>query len=318
MTETTLASQAGYLIEVARRAPSLHNTQPWQFTAGPDAIDLRADPRRRLRVDPDGREMIISCGAALFGLRLAVRSRGRLPEVKLLPESGVLARVRLGAAAPMTAEERKLLAAVPHRHTHRGPFEPGPLPAGLPGRLRDDARAERARLAVVGSASVRRELGAIAVAASRGQDRDPDSRAETWRWSREPGSQARDGVPAYAFPAAPGREEGRLPSRDFDLGRGFGQLAAGGPAPPVTAVLLTPGDGERDWLRAGQALQRLLLRAATQWVFARLNTQPLEDPGTRARVSDCLAIPGSPQMLLALGVSRTAHATARRAAADLT
>ena len=51
----------------------------------------------------------------------------------------------------------------------------------------------------------------------------------------------------------------------------------------MTAALLTQGDSERDWLLAGQALQRLLLHAASQWVFARLNTQPLEEAGTRAR-----------------------------------
>jgi nitroreductase len=318
MTETTLASQAGYLIEVAGRAPSLHNTQPWRFTVGRDAIELHADPGRRLRVDPDGREIVISCGAALFGLRLAVRSLGRQPVVEFLPEPGTLARVRLGPAAPMTAEERKLLTAVPHRHTHRGPFEPGPLPDGLLDRLRGDARAEGATLVVVESADARAELASIAAAAGRSQDRDPAARAETRRWSHEPGSQARDGVPAHAFPATPRREAGPLPQRDFDLDRGFGLLTTGGPAPAVTAALLTKGDDERDWLRAGQALQRLLLRAASLWVFAHLNTQPLEQAATRARVRECMAAPGWPQMLLALGVSRTTHPTGRRPAADLT
>ncbi len=317
MTETTLASRAAYLIGVAGRAPSLHNTQPWRFTISRDAIVLHADVSRRLKLDPDGRQMIVSCGAALYGLRLAVRSLGRLPDVELLPGPHVLARVRLGPAAPMTAEERTMLAAVPHRHTHRGPFEPGLLPAGLLGRLKDDARAEGATLTVAGSAAVRRELASIAAAAARGQDRDRAAQDEIRQWSHPAGDETRDGVPAHAFSAAQGWEAGQLPRRDFDLGRGIGLLPAGGPAPLVTAALLTPGDGERDWLRAGQALHRLLLRAASRWVFARLNTLPLEDTATRSRVRDCLAAPGSPQMLLELGISRTAHATARRPATDL-
>ena len=320
MTEMSLASQAGYLIGVARRAPSLYNTQPWHFTVSGDAIELQADGSRQLLVDPDGREMIISCGAALYGLRLAVRSLGYLPEVRLLPGPALrypLARVLLGPAVPMTADERKLLHAVPHRHTHRGPFEPEPLPAGLLARLREDAAAEGATLADIGSADVQRELARIAATAG-GQDRDPASWAEAWQWSHEVGSPARDGVPAHSFPADPGRDADRLPQRDFDLGRGIGRLTAGGPAPPATAVLLTAGDEMRDWLRAGQALQRLLLRAATQWVFARLNSEPLEDVATRALVADCLARTGSPQMLMELGISRTAHATTRRPAADLT
>jgi hypothetical protein len=70
------AGQVGYLIATAARAPSVHNTQPWRFRAGEYAIELYADPVRKLKVDRAGREMLISCGAALFGLRLAVRSLG--------------------------------------------------------------------------------------------------------------------------------------------------------------------------------------------------------------------------------------------------
>jgi hypothetical protein len=337
MTETTrrdaartLTEQAGYLVAVAARAPSLHNSQPWRFTVSGDAIELDADASRQLPMDPDGREMLISCGAALYGLRLAVRSLGYVPEVELLPGlagRAPLARVRLGKAAPMTAGERKMLAAVPHRHTHRGPFEAGPLPAGLLALLQDDARAEGATLAEIEPGPARRRLMALVSASGRRQDLDPPLRAETWRWSRDVGSTARDGVPAHSFPATPARQPGQLPQRDYDLGRGIGLLPAGGPAPPVTAVLFTPGDSEEDWLRAGQALDRLLLHAATRWVFARLNTQPLEDAATRTLVRDRLALPGWPlfdwplsgwpQMLLALGVSRTAPATARRPADDL-
>jgi hypothetical protein len=315
-----LARQARYLTGVARRAPSLHNTQPWRFTVSGDAIELQADASRQLSVDPDGREMLISCGAALYGLRLAVRSLGYLPEVEILPalaRQRRLARVRLGPAAPMTADERKMLAAVPHRHTHRGPFEAGPLPAGLFARLRDDARTEGAALTQIEPGTALRRLTAVVAAAGRRQDRDPRSRAEISRWSHGVTSPARDGVPAHAFPAEPGRTPARLPQRDFDLGRGLGLLPTGDPPPPVTAALFTPGDSERDWLQAGEALHRLLLRAAAEWVFARLNTQPLEDPLTRTLIREGLELPGAPQMLLALGVSRTAHPTARRPAADL-
>jgi hypothetical protein len=319
-TTPILAAQAGYLIGVAGRAPSLHNTQPWRFTVNGDAIELYADASRQLHVDPDGREMVISCGAALYGLRLAVRSLGYVPEVELLPgpvSPRVLARVRPGRPAPMTPDERKLLHAVPHRHTHRGPFEPGPLPGRLFPQMRDDAQAEGATLTEIEPGPAREELMALVATSGRRQDRDPRSRADTWRWSREPTSPDRDGVPAHAFPAEPSREAGQLPQRDFDLGRGLGLLPAGGPAAPVMAVLFTPGDGEEDWLHAGQALQRLLLHAASQWVFASLNTQPLEDVSTRTMIRECLALPGAPQMLLALGVSRTAPATARRPASDL-
>jgi hypothetical protein len=125
-------------------------------------------------------------------------------------------------------------------------------------------------------------------------------------------------VPAHAFPATSGRETGRLPQRDFDLGRGWGIRASGGPAAPVTAVMVTPGEDEESWLRAGQALQRLLLRAASQWVFASLQTEPLQSASVRAQLRSSLALPGSPQLLLELGVVRTSRPTARRPSGELT
>jgi hypothetical protein len=314
------AGQVDYLIATAARAPSVHNTQPWRFRASHDAIELYADQRRKLRVDPVGREMLISCGAALFGLRLAVRSLGYQPMVELLPDPArlrVLARVRLGPGEPMTGRERQLLAALPHRHTHRGPFAPGPLPAGVIAGLQHDALAEGATLALVDRGLAYQRLADIVGAASHRQDLDPVVQADVRRWSRSETHPARDGVPARAFPAKASRQPGRLPQRDFDLARGLGLLDDGGPPPAVTAVLLTPSDGRADWLRAGQALHRLLAHAASQWVFASLYSQPLEAATIRALIRDRLALPGAPQMLLQLGLAHTAHATARRPASDL-
>ena len=309
------ADQVDYLIATAARAPSVHNSQPWLFRAGPAAIELYADPRRKLRVDPVGREMLISCGGALFGLRLAVRSLGYLPVVELFPDRArlrLLARVRLGAAEPMTGRERELLNALPHRHTHRGPFAPGPLPDGLLAALQHDALAEGATLMLVDRDLAYQRLTDIVGAAGRRQNLDPLAQADVRRWSRDTDDPARDGVPARAFPAQAGRAPGRLPQRDFDLGRGLGLAATGGPPPAATAVLLTPGDTRADWLCAGQALHRLLAHAASKWVFASLHSQPLEAAVIRALIRDRLALPGAPQMLLQLGPAHAAPATARR------
>jgi len=322
-----LAERADYLIEVAARAPSVHNTQPWRFTVTEQAVELYADTGRQLLEDPAGREMIISCGAALFGLRLAIRSLGYQPEADLFPEPGqrrLLARVRAGRPSPVTADERAMLRAVPHRHTHRGAFEPGQLPGDLLARLRDDAVAEGATLVIVDGAPAYQRLTAILAAWRRSRDLYPtlpaeiQARAETRRWTRQAGSEARDGVPAHAFPAATGNETGSLPQRDFDLGRGWGFPLSGGPPAPVTAILVTSGEDEESWLHAGQALQRLLLRAADRWVFASLQTEPLQSTSVRAQIRSSLALPGAPQLLLELGVSRASHPTGRRPAEELT
>jgi nitroreductase len=324
---TILASQASYLVATAARAPSVHNTQPWRFKVTPGAIELHADLRRKLHIDPSGRELLISCGAALFGLRLAVRSLGYQPLVDLLPDPArlrLLARVRLGATVPMTGAERRMLEAMPHRHTHRGPFTAGPLPAGLLAGLQQDALAEGAELALIEPGVSYRQLADIVNAVGPRQDLDPVARAEARRWSRPAGSVGRDGIPAQAFPARAARDPrrssdqgGRLRQRDFDLDRGLGLLTAGGPPAAATAVLITTRDGRADWLRAGQALHRLLAHAAEHWLFASLYTQPLEAAAIRALIRTRLALPGAPQLLLQFGLARTTRATARRPPAEL-
>ena len=320
---TLLARHTQYLIATAARAPSVHNSQPWRFRAAPRAIELWCDPRRKVRHDPIGREMLISCGAALFGLRLAVRSLGYQPVVDLLPSRSQLrfmARVSIGAAAPMNRLERQMLAAVPRRHTHRGPFTADPLPAGLLAGLQNDALLEGATLALVDEGLGYARLARIAAAAARRGDLDPRSRAEVRRWTRHAVSTARDGIPPTALAVGPSEriQHGRLPQRDFDLRRGLALLPAGGPPPAATAVLLTAGDRRADWLRAGQALQRLLLHAAADWVFASLYTQPLENPVTRTLIRHQLALPGNPQMLLQFGSAVSAASTARRPPGEVT
>ena len=150
--------------------------------------------------------MLISCGAALFGLRLAVRSLGYLPVVDLLPDPAqlrLLARVRVatdarGAGVIGRSElERRMLAAVPHRHTHRGPFLAEPLPAGLLAGLQNDALTEGATLVLVGDGLPADRLARLVAAAT---PRGPGSR------------RARRDTAVDEKPAAPGggrRSRGR-------------------------------------------------------------------------------------------------------------
>ena len=221
-----LARHAQYLIATAARAPSVHNSQPWGFRVGPRAVELWCDPRRKVAADAIGREMLISCGAALFGLRLAVRSLGFQPVVDLLPDRSqlrLMARVSIGAAAPMNALERQMLAAVPHRHTHRGPFLPGPLPAGLLAGLQNDALTEGASLAFVEAGLPYYRLAEIAAAAARRGEADPRARAEH--------DEAVDEERA-------GHGAGRCSRHGAR-----GQPAGGSPAGPAAAARLRPRPG---------------------------------------------------------------------------
>jgi hypothetical protein len=322
------ASEITGLIALAARAPSLHNSQPWRFRIDGSAVELRADPDRQLwHTDPDGREMLISCGAALYGLRLGLRRLGFQPVTEVLPDPAqpaLIARVRPGPRKRLSREEWDMIAAVPHRHTHRGPFGPGRVPERLLDGLVHDAAAEGADLILLSSVSQIHGLARLTAGASRAQRATRGTGAEARRWARPAGSTARDGVPARArtgserWPASGRRQEEpaheRLPRRDFGLP---GDLPVGGPLPSATAVLATTGDKPADWIGAGQALHRLLLRAADRWVFASLQSQPLESPGLRAAIRDYLGLPGYPQLLLQFGRASTAAATPRRPVAKI-
>ncbi len=339
---TLTQAETATVIAMAARAPSLHNTQPWQFRVSGDVIELRADPGRMLRhLDKHGRELMISCGAALFGLRLGYRSLGLLPVTELLPDPAqpwLVGRVWPGGRAAMNKAEAELVAAVPHRHTHRGPFAPGEVAGRLLAALADDAAAEGAELLLVDQADAEAGIAEAALAdqlvglvdaAAAEQRSDPDIVAELRRWVRPPGSRARDGVPAWAIGQPPGEpvpgSAGRplwLPQRDFgqrggDAPGGPGGDGPGGVAPSATAVLSTANDAPADWLRSGQALHRLLLRAAARWVFASLQSQPTESPRYRQDVRDLLGLSGHPQLLLQFGRSNTAPATPRRPQLEL-
>ena len=265
--------------------------------------------------------MIISCGAALFGLRLAVRGLGYLPVIELMPDPNqprLLARVGMGAAVPVTREERRMLDAVPHRHTHRGPFEPGPLPTGLLGGLQHDALAEGAELALVeGELAYQRLASVVAVTASR-MDLDPRARAETRQWTRGADSLRSRRRPGRGLHGpSPAQAQAAAAAARLRPGPRPGLAARRRESPSATAVLVTRGDRRVDWLHAGQALHRLLLHATSTWVFASLYTEPLEATVTRALIRDRLALAGNPQLMLQFGHVRTTHPTARRPADEI-
>jgi hypothetical protein len=312
------------VVGTAARAPSVHNTQPWKFRVVGDVIDLYADPDRQLaHIDPVGRELTISCGAALFGLRLGLRQLGDVPAVQLWPDPTrpwLMARVWPDGQNAMNSIEAELFAAVPHRHTHRGPFTPGEVSPRLLAALAVDAAAEGAELRYIDEPNVVSELAALVDLASAEQDGSADISAETRRWVRPFESEARDGVPEPATAAGTEPAAPRFRQREFGTRANAEVCTSGQPGasditgepPAATAVLVTGGDTADDWLRAGQALNRLLLRAATRWVFASLQSQPLESSRYRKRVRDLLSAPGQPQMLLQFGRSNTALATPRR------
>jgi len=320
----TAAEVAAYVV-AAVWAPSVHNTQPWWFSVAGQEMCLYADAGRQLGVaDPRGREMMISCGAALFTARLALRSSGYIPETSVLPDPGrplLVARVSWRRRAAAAEFEQQLFSQVPLRRTHRGGFDPLPLPADLVAVLQAGAERDGAMLRVIDGEGSRAVLAAVVETAEHALHLDSVYVRELASWAPPPDSSRGDGVPSTAYPARPERTLPHFASRDFAHGHRWGTAMPAPSAAPrsagVVCLLTTAGDRPLDWVNAGQALQRALLTSATCGVAAALHSQPLERARLREFIRAQLADGSYPQLVLRLGTAVQTAVSVRRSPASV-
>ena len=316
---------AAYVVAAAVWAPSVHNTQPWWFSADGQEISLYADAGRQLMVaDPRGREMMISCGAALFTARLVLRSLGYIPETSVLPDPGrplLVARVSWQRRAAAAEYERRLFSQVLERRTHRGGFDPLPLSPDLLAVLQAGTERDGPTLRIIDDAGSRAVLAAAVETAEQALRLDSTYARELARWVYPPGVTRGDGVPHTAYPARPERTCPDFPSRDFARGHRWGVSGSSPPAAPRSAgtvcLLTTTDDRPVNWVNAGQALQRALLTCATCGVAAALHSQPLERARLREFIRAQLADGSYPQLVLRLGTAVQTAVSVRRSPASV-
>lgn len=287
------------LVTRAILAPSSHNTQPWIFRTGEGHVDLFADRTRALPVnDPDDRELVISCGAALFTLQVAAAAAGMNARVLEWPDAGDpdwLARVEL-VESNANAALAALSPGIEARRTWRKVFASRPVEPALHGMLQGAAAAQGATLAVLDDDERRHALAELVARGDHLQWETPSWRRELalWMHPRREG----DGLVVPGAAAA----VTRAVVRSFDMGDGVGakdrQLAEGS---PLLTVLGTPGDTPADWLRAGQALQHALLVGVANGLQASYLNQPVETPELRGRVQALAPEAGVPQLVLRWG-----------------
>jgi hypothetical protein len=322
-TTEEIASAVRTAVQAATWAPSVHNTQPWSFVVDGDEIALRADSDRKLRLgDPTGRELLISCGAALMNMRLALRALGHESQVRVLPDPdrpALLATVRLGAAVAVDEDARLLYAEIEHRRTHRAGFTKLPVPERLIEALVAEASTEGAHLTPVRSDPAVRVLAAITCAAQDVQSQDRLMSLELIRWAQPPGSPRKDGVPAEGYPRAPRRTRPHFAQRDYTHGHPWGSDADQffSASTGVVAVLTTKGDSRQDWITAGQALQRVLLHASAHGLSAAFHTQALEMFHLREFLRQELCSQEYPQMIMRLGITFDDSQGVRRPVTDV-
>jgi nitroreductase family protein len=294
-------------VRTATAAPSLHNSQPWRFRIDGGTTEVFVDQGRRLHViDPLGREQLMSVGAAVFTLRLAIRQAGYRTDSVLFPEPGMVARVVASQPAASNPAVEALYSAIPHRHTNRWPFALSPVPDDALDHLVDAARREGATLTVAGPRACSAIL-TLAQEAERRQHELPGYQAELSRWT---GDMVRyDGVPARAV--GPGDALESMPVRDFGGRDDKGRNETFEPYPTLL-ILATHGDGPADWVRAGQALQRVLLTATWLDLATAPISQPVEVPAVREILGH------NAQLVLRVGYGRrVAGASPRRPVGDV-
>lgn len=296
---TWSSTEVGVIARAVSRAPSVHNSQPWSLEARANSAELYERFEVSLpRHDPTGRDRVISCGAALANLELAVRALGWDATVDLFPSQehpDLVARVRASGRKEATGTEVDRYSAIFRRRSYRAPFSLHQI-----SELSLRALAAAAETDGTEARVIRRRTESAALADLLGHAAAVlhDDRAyqrELTAWSAQ-------------FPDPP-KEESTLPWT--------GLVRRGTHLPDSVTlterlmtegllVILTPGDGRRDHLLAGAAMQRVWLTALTQGLVASVLTQPLHVPEVRAGLIERLGLAGYPQLILRLGYPVTA------------
>ncbi|WP_175948394.1 Acg family FMN-binding oxidoreductase [Burkholderia pyrrocinia] len=299
-----LRSLLGYAV----LAPSSHNSQPWRFLVNGTTISVCADRVRALPVvDPFDRELIISCGAALLNLRVALNHAGLAHTISTFPsevDPDLLALVRVCDDGYSDASLGALFDAIPNRVTTRAPFESTAVPDEFQQALIAAGVAEGADVVCVDSIAQRARVAELVAEADRQQYADPRFRRELASWI-DPRRHV-DGMPAFAA-GVPALLDFAAPVvttavRTFDLGNGLAALhhqLVG--ASPLIVCIATVRDDREAWLAAGQALERILLVATRAGYTASYLNQPIETTGLRVHLCHMLGLRGEPQLLLRVG-----------------
>lgn len=290
------------IVELACLAPSVHNTQPWRWrVTGDSVVELYADRGRQLLVsDPTGRNLALSCGAAIHHGVVAARGMGRTADVELVPsaDQDLLARIRL---APGVATEGDLaaLASLRRRCTDRRRFTSWPVPETRLQHLSNEATSHRGVLiSPITDVTDRFRTEELVKRAMAAQGADPRFADEQGDWvdhSTVDGVRASNAAPAsYGRPPTP-------PTR-FAAEVADGSSRAAIESSDGLMAICTARDDQQSWLEAGRALSALWLQATRGGLSIVPLSQVVEVDETRhALHHDIFDGMARPQILVRVG-----------------
>jgi hypothetical protein len=308
------SAQLRRVLELACRAPSVHNSQPWLWRIVDDTtLELYADRTRQLPVaDPDGRNLLISCGAALHHVQEAAKVLGLSTRVEL-PDAAsrheLVARIELGAGRRPPVDAADRLLALEQRCTDRRRFTSWPVPETRLTGLAEAAAGWGAYAIPVTDATARFRAELLLERAMTVQAADRRLTEEQASWVEH---SRVDGVPAsHAVPA----RSGRLPERPnrFVIEPGGNDTSRAVESSDGLMAICTGHDDEASWLKAGQTLSALWLQATRADLSIVPLSQVIEVPETRRALhEDVFAGMAHPQLLLRVGWQEIARTTLPR------
>jgi hypothetical protein len=309
-----------YLLNYAVYTPSNYKTQPWKFRIENDTIYFKADHERILPIaDPEGRELVISCGTALFNLRIALHHLGYAGKIITFPDPNIpdlLACIQLGNKIHESGDEHLLFQSIQRQHTNKGYYEDWDIPESLLDWLKADAAAEGVHLHTIKCDIKRQLIADLVVQADNLQMENPEFRRELANWIHNSNSNTSDDIPSYAFGVSEHLDFAipifALAMRTFNLGNTIAERSRKlVTQSSVIVVLTTSNDTIADWFKTGQALERILLRGETVGLSASFLNQPIQIPSLRTQISELLSKPAFPQIILRLGLASQVKSTHR-------
>lgn len=317
-----VAVQSEVLAEAVRlacRAPSLHNSQPWRWESGRGRLDLFLDPTRAVHGDRSAREALISCGAVLDHLRVAMAAAGWTTEVERFPDAARpehLAALGFTAAERVTDVQRYRADAILVRRTDRLPFLAPNSWAPFEALLRSSVD-DPVRLFVVAD-EVRPKIVEASELAEALRLYDSSYHAELNWWTAP--FEVSDGIPESALVSA--AESDRVAvGRTFPVTRNRERRIEVGDDHSKIVLLSTDTDDPADALACGEALSSVLLECTMAGLATCPVTHLTEVPAGRALLAGLVGREGLPQILIRVGGTPALEAmpelTPRRPLADV-